>query len=188
MSVSLQGSLRTCKVDVGWANKLESDRFENPAVMVCPTWNGVDAAGRVVCPDSFYTKRAGCNSANDRVIVENNVSRPQYIEYVNLDASGIRGNFYGNPLQSETATDAKLNSLYNVTGSAGYQLRADRRVSCSGGGALNGQLSPSWNNYGIMNGNQMHQQQMAQARRVNQMNQDGFSSQVYRQNSGFGCI
>ena len=87
--LSLEGALRTCKVNTGWANRIQSDRFENPNLMVCPVWNGVDLAGRPVCADSFYTKRAGCNSAEDRVIVENAVSRPQYIEYLNLDAAGI---------------------------------------------------------------------------------------------------
>ena len=39
-------ALRTCKVNTGWANRLESDRFQNPNLMVCPTWNGMDNAGR----------------------------------------------------------------------------------------------------------------------------------------------
>jgi hypothetical protein len=54
--------------------------------MSCPTWSGFDLVGRKVCPDSFYTKSAGCNSAEDRVVVENNVSRPQYMEYITLNA------------------------------------------------------------------------------------------------------
>ena len=95
-SVSLESSVRTCKVDTGWASRVQSDRFQNPSLMVCPTWNGMDTAGRLVCPDSFFTKRAGCNSAQDRVVVENNVSRPQYMEYVNLNANGIAADIYGN--------------------------------------------------------------------------------------------
>ena len=77
MSISLEAAIRTCKVETGWANRVESDRFLNPNNMVCPIWNGMDLTGRNVCPDSFYTKSAGCNSASDRVVVENNVSRPQ---------------------------------------------------------------------------------------------------------------
>jgi hypothetical protein len=88
--ISLEGSIRTCKVDTGWANRLESDRFLNSNTMICPTWNGVDTSGRPANADSYYTKSAGCNSAADRVIVENGL-RPQYIEYINLDAAGIRG-------------------------------------------------------------------------------------------------
>ena len=93
-SISLESSIRTCKVDTGWANKIESDRFLNSDLMVCPIWNGVDTAGRRVCPDSFVTKTAGCNSAEDRVIVENN-QRPQYMEYINLSANGIDASIYG---------------------------------------------------------------------------------------------
>ena len=93
MSIGLEGALRTCKVDTGWASRIQSDRFENPNLMVCPVWNGRDLSGRPVCADSFYTKRAGCNSALDRVDVEN-YQRPQYMEYINLDAAGIYANIY----------------------------------------------------------------------------------------------
>jgi len=93
MSISLQGALRTCKVDVGWADKIQSDRFENPDLMICPVWNGRDLAGRPVCADSFYTKVEGCNTPLDRVDVENAL-RPQYMEYVNLDAYGFRSDIY----------------------------------------------------------------------------------------------
>ncbi len=77
----LESSIRTCKVDTGYAARILSDRFLNPKNLVCPVWNGLDSAGRVVCPDSFYTKRAGCNSAEDRIGVENN-QRPQYMQYI----------------------------------------------------------------------------------------------------------
>jgi len=96
--MSLESAIRTCKVETGWANKVESDRFLNPNLMMCPVWNGMDLTGRMVCPDSFYTKRAGCNSAEDRVVVENNVSRPQYMEYINLNANGIQGDIYDNTM------------------------------------------------------------------------------------------
>ena len=96
--LSLNGALRTCKVNTGWANRLQSDRFENPNLMVCPTWNGMDNAGRPVTADSFNTKRAGCNSADDRVSVENNL-RPQYMEYISLDASGIPRRYTDLPIR-----------------------------------------------------------------------------------------
>jgi len=91
--VSLEGSVRTCKVNTAWANRIQSDRFENPRLMVCPTWSGVDNAGRPVSADSYMTKTAGCNSALDRVDVEN-YQRPQYMEYMGLDAAGINGEMY----------------------------------------------------------------------------------------------
>ena len=120
-SVSLESGIRTCKVVTGWADKVQSDRFQNPNLMVCPLWNGVDTAGRRACPDSFMTKRAGCNSAEDRVLVENNVSRPQYMEYVNLDASGIAAPIYGNtlPYQQEVARSKDLMSYLPSDNSVG---------------------------------------------------------------------
>lgn len=89
--LSLTGSLRTCKVDQGWAPRIQSDRFENAELLVCPVWSGFDNANRPVCVDSFYTKSPGCNSPLDRIDVENYL-RPQYMEYINLDAEGFRQN------------------------------------------------------------------------------------------------
>lgn len=120
-SISLESAIRTCKVNTAWADRVESDRFLNPNNMVCPIWNGVDTSGRSVCPDSFYTKRAGCNSASDRVVVENNVSRPQYMEYITLSAGGINGNIYENSLphvNSVMRTDM-LNDVHGITGQFG---------------------------------------------------------------------
>ena len=94
MSISLESAIRTCKVDTGYANKVESQRILDRNTMICPIWNGLDSAGRYVSRDSFYTKSAGCNSAEDRVVVENS-QRPQYAEYVNLAANGINGDIYG---------------------------------------------------------------------------------------------
>jgi len=107
-SISLESSIRTCKVNPEEANRIESDRFLNVNNMVCPMWQGVDLTGRTVCRDSFYTKRAGCNSAEDRVVVENNVSRPQYYEYITLNSQGLQqggmgGGTGGNNLQHQDA-------------------------------------------------------------------------------------
>ena len=88
--LSINGSIRTCKVDTGYANRLQSDRFFNPNMQVCPVWNGTDTVGRPVCPDSFYTKSAGCNSAEDRVLVENYL-RPDYSAYITFNPQGISG-------------------------------------------------------------------------------------------------
>jgi len=107
-SISLESSIRTCKVNPEEANRIESDRFLNMNNMVCPMWQGVDLTGRTVCKDSFYTKRAGCNSAEDRVVVENNVSRPQYYEYITLNSQGLQqggmgGGTEGNNMQHQEA-------------------------------------------------------------------------------------
>ena len=90
--VNLESALRTCKVDTAYQQRTQSDRFLNPKNMVCPVWNGLDAAGRVACADSFYTKREGCHSALDRVGVEN-IQRPQYMQYISDYVSGNNYNY-----------------------------------------------------------------------------------------------
>lgn len=121
--ISLEGSIRSCKVDTGYAPKIQSDRFFNPNVMLCPTWQHQDATGRNVCWDSFYTKTPGCNSARDIVLVEN-AQRPQYIEYVTLDASGIEGLDCGAAAQrANQATrcqESALDNAHKQTGQFGY--------------------------------------------------------------------
>jgi hypothetical protein len=117
MSISLLGSINVCKVNTGWADKIQSDRFENPNNMTCPLWNGQDSFGRFVHPDSFYTKNGGCNSADDRVAVENAL-RPQYIEYVALDAAGFRNISYaGQP-----------NAYREANTPSGYEGYSDNRI------------------------------------------------------------
>jgi hypothetical protein len=167
-NISLEGSIRTCKVDTAWANKVESDRFFNPELMVCPIWNGVDTAGRTVSPDSFYTKRAGCNSAEDRVSVEN-AQRPQYMEYINLSAGGIDGEIYGNtmPWVEEGGRTKALNNVNKITGNFGLQFGADIYPKC---------------------GNYPYRQAMAQEEqqlRKRQSLQEGYIYNNYRRRSGF---
>ena len=89
MSISLNGSTKTCKVEQGYAQRIQSDRFQNPSLMICPVWTGFDNTNRAVCMDSYYTKSPGCNSPLDRVDVENYL-RPRYFEYINLDATGYQ--------------------------------------------------------------------------------------------------
>jgi hypothetical protein len=119
MNISLEGSIRTCKVDSGWASRLESDRFMNPNMMLCPSWNHVDTSGRTVHSNTFYTKRGGCNSAADRVDVENSL-RPKYMEYVTLDAQGIQGSDCPQ-MQGQINVDSKcgrktLDAVHKQTG------------------------------------------------------------------------
>ena len=124
-SISLESAIRTCKVQTSNANKIESDRFLNPQNMVCPVWNGLDTQGRQVCVDSYLTKRAGCNSAQDRVVVENNL-RPQYMEYVSLSSSGINKDLYSD---ANVRTNTVQNSQ-NITGSFGDAIGANVTGSC----------------------------------------------------------
>lgn len=123
--VSLNSSVRTCKIDPAYATKIQSDRFLNPNNMVCPVWNGYDSAGRPVSADSFMTKNAGCNSAQDRVSVEN-YQRPQYVEYVNLSSNGIRG--VENPEMVYSSNE--LQDTNNVTGNFGLQFSSNVYPTC----------------------------------------------------------
>ena len=101
-AISLEASVRTCSVNTGEANRIQSDRFFNPQNMVCIPWNGLNNKGQEVSPDSFYTKTPGCDSAEDRVLVENS-QRPKYFNYVTLGAQGVAGHIYGN---QDAAVDA----------------------------------------------------------------------------------
>ncbi|CCV02381.1 hypothetical protein IIV31_009L [Armadillidium vulgare iridescent virus] len=87
---SLESAIRTCKVNTGNADRIQSDRFLGfPDKKTCPPFLGTDLTGRAVCPDSFMTKSAGCNTPEDRIYIENTVSRPHYYEYINLSPRGM---------------------------------------------------------------------------------------------------
>jgi len=146
--------------------------------MVCPVWNGRDLTGRQVCADSFYTKREGCNSAEDRVVVEN-AQRPQYMEYVNLDASGIRLGY--NYVQDDVKLRTKgLNELHKITGNFNLQPSgADIYPRC-----------PSYPmDWKFKEGfQQASDSQSARSRqmRMNASLNQGFQQNAYKKQSGFG--
>lgn len=105
---SLTKSIRTYSVDVGQANRIQSNRFLNPSAMVCVPWNGLNLKGQAVCADSQYTKTPGCNSALDRISVEN-MARPKYSNYVSLDAHGIDGQGQQAMMAAQQARQSGMN-------------------------------------------------------------------------------
>lgn len=131
MSLSLDASIRTCKVETGEAQRIASDRFLNPNNMVCVPWNGMNNKGQAVCNDSWYTKTPGCNSADDRVVVENAL-RPQYSDYINLNVAGVQGNIYGNQTawQESGSANKWLDSRNQVTGNYGLQFGGNVYQTC----------------------------------------------------------
>jgi hypothetical protein len=176
--------------------------------MVCPIWNGVDLTGRRVCPDSFYTKRAGCNSAEDRVVVEN-AQRPQYMEYINLSANGIDGAIYGSmggskemygnsmpwnevgdtndqfnvPLDYESCQKgwktSCANNVNNLTGNFGKQLSASVYSPCA-------YVPYSQARQQMCNVDKSQcDAGMSQKLRQQQALQEGFYGNQYRNRSGF---
>lgn len=141
--------------------------------MVCPVWNGRDLTGRQVCADSFYTKRAGCNSAEDRVVVEN-AQRPQYMEYVNLDASGIRLG-YGQVQPDAVLRSKALNELHKITGNFNLQPSG-------------ADIYPRCPNYPEKNFQESYSDPQAlnnQRQRMNASLNQGFQSNYYKRQSGF---
>lgn len=177
--MSLQASVRSCDVNVGEADRIQSDRFFNPQNMVCIPWNGIDSTGREVCPDSWWTKTAGCDSAEDRVMVENAL-RPKYMNYVTLNAAGIQSDIYGNTgidsqgrfgnisgFQNSLAAANFDKSRYSITGSFGNQWRSDVNFQgCS------------------VNAYERGQAQISAARKNNAALQAGFQANQYRQAAG----
>jgi hypothetical protein len=192
MSISLLGSVRTCKMDQAWADRLQSDRFFNPALQVCPMWNGMDTAGRDVCVDSYYTKNAGCNSAQDRVVVENGL-RPQYSEYVSLSAMGYEGNLYDqNTMPAMEIANANANlkdvSNYPGYGNFGTQMSAKTLASCGGNAyaTATGQMCCGSQRMGCGNTNYTNMSaQQAYAARGNQRIQEAYRSNSNKRCSGF---
>ena len=173
-NLSLTASVQTCKFNTGNANRVQSDRFQNPNIMVCPTWNGTDLVGRQVCADSFYTKRAGCNLAADRVAVENDL-RPSYSDYITLSTEGFRAPLYANTsaYQNSEVRENQLNNIDRVTGWYGSGLDAGNYQATCGG-----------NSGGTNYARGMAEE--AQQLRTNQQLQEGYISNSYRRASGNG--
>lgn len=163
MSVSLESAIRTCKVDTAYDSKIQSDRFLNPDHMMCPVWNGVDITGRPVCMDSFMTKREGCNSALDRLTVENNVSRPQYFEYMTLNSDGMDGSPSGKTLYA----DKDIAQVNDITGNYGLDFKAQRSTGCHGS-SMRHRVARS-----------------SEAYRKGYASDNAYDSHAYRQASGF---
>jgi hypothetical protein len=134
MSISIEKSVRTCDVNTGEANRIQSDRFFNPSNMVCIPWNGLNNKGQEVAPDSFWTKTAGCDSAEDRVMVEND-QRPKYFNYVTLGAQGVEANIYGSNESDYVNSVGRTKfdkSRNKITGNFGSDFGANiNYTSCS---------------------------------------------------------
>ena len=124
-NVSLTANILTSKVITGNADRLQTYRIQDSDAMMCPVWNGQDLTGRQAGEYSFYTKRAGCNSAMDRIVVENFL-RPSYTNFVTTNAAGIAGYVYESPpprnfqqAENLAANNQRL-AAGNSTGHFGY--------------------------------------------------------------------
>jgi hypothetical protein len=78
------------RVETGWAQRYKSDRIFNSDTMVCPIRKNNDLMGRSADPYSLITTTEGCNSALDRVSVEDS-QRSNFFSSVTLSNIGIQG-------------------------------------------------------------------------------------------------
>ena len=91
---SITAALSVPKVDGQYAPNVQFSRNGGePDLTIMPKYNGQDNLGRPASYNSQVTLTAGF-SALPRILIENGVSRPQYIPYLN--ASGIEGPSYEN--------------------------------------------------------------------------------------------
>lgn len=178
--ISLESSIRTCKVVTGWADKVQSSRFQDPNSQICLMWNGQNSKGQKVSPDSFYTKSAGCNSALDRVAVENSVVRPQYMEYITLNAGGINLGYPNLPRSQVNRSSNELKNELNYTGQFGYGSGfSQTSPGCPGFGSSG--HSAYENTYQTREG---YAQANTQSRNQQAINH-GYQAQQNRCNAGF---
>ena len=173
--------------DIG--RNLWSETKYNPDLMMCPVFNHQDGAGRSVGEYSYYTKNAGCNSALDRIGVENS-QRPKYADRVTINAAGI-GGYYGDSRHHERGrhheredyvpgsnltkvsqmnADNRRNYAQSNTGQFGL-VSAEKIRNASAAEALQGSLGRSH----IINASQdMSQDMKARHSQVNRDTQNAF--------------
>ena len=165
-SLSLQSSVRTCKVSTGDSTRLQSDRFLNPSNMVCIPWDGKNNKGQVVHTDTFNNKTPGCSNPKDIVSVEND-QRPKYASYITLNMNGVNGNLYE---QSGSGTVSNSNKRLNSrTGNFGKQLSSNVEYrGCTVG----------------KDGSTSYDKAMATLNRNQSYASNGYASEHYRRASG----
>lgn len=84
---SIYNNVRTPKVTTGNAAMFQSLRTFDEDAQICPTRPNVSDTGTFgVARDTIQTLAPGCNSALDRIIAENAVSRPKYFTYLSASA------------------------------------------------------------------------------------------------------
>jgi hypothetical protein len=97
-------------VNTGWASRYRSDRIFNPNVMVCPARNQFDILGRPADHYSLDTTTEGCNSALERVSVEDS-QRSMYFSSVSLNNIGIEG---GNNCKDLQTMNLEMAQQFNM--------------------------------------------------------------------------
>lgn len=121
--LSLEGSLRTCKVRSGMAPQFLSDRIiGGPEQRVCPMPRPFDAYGRESNFMTLQNKSAGCNDPLEIVSKEIDVVRPQYYQFINLNPNGLFGDFDNVQRKETMYKNSALQGLSETTGQFGQQM------------------------------------------------------------------
>lgn len=91
----INNSVHGTRVNTSYADRFYSAERQDENYMQCVQRDAYDMTGRQACVDSLSTKREGCNSATDRIEVENFL-RPFYSGYVGLDVyTGVKSDLSG---------------------------------------------------------------------------------------------
>jgi hypothetical protein len=95
MTSYIDKNLRTYgRVNTDWASRYFSDRFLNSNEMVCPIRKTYDLNGRPSDHYSIITTTAGCNSAGERILIED-AQRPKTFVMPGLNSLGVDGYLCG---------------------------------------------------------------------------------------------
>lgn len=181
-NVSLTANILTSKVNIGNAARLRTYRIQDPSAQMCPVWNGMDLTGRQSGEYGFYTKVEGCNSAQDRIAVENTL-RPQYVNFIpTLNAEGISGYIYDKVLPGDDNNFQHAQAKYV----------GDLRLATQKSTGQFGVASPAESRKPTSTQDELHAMEgqdsvaaMAQNRRVGQKVVTAYSSHLLNQSRDF---
>ena len=131
-NLSIASSMNGYKVRSGFASAAASQRVLDSNAMLCTAWSGTDVTGRYVPPDSYNTKAPGCNSASDRLVVENGM-RPNYTAYISPLSRPAAANRNFTQYDANVAASLSLGPMQAMVGSTGvqYPLRSYSDVNVS---------------------------------------------------------
>jgi len=99
-------------VNTDWAARYQTDRILNPNNMICPIRNYIDPLGRSADHYSLNTTSAGCNSALDRVNIEDS-QRPSHFSSASLSSLGIEGGYECNSVNQINSEISKQFQMAN---------------------------------------------------------------------------
>jgi len=79
--ISLSSAIKSSRVDPSRAVNVQSARFQSTCALSCPVKEKRDIYGRDVCIGTVNSKTQGCDTAVDRITIENQL-RPNVYDYM----------------------------------------------------------------------------------------------------------